>query len=129
MEVGFLENEVLLSVPTTGDIRTTKSELTFYSEIVKPQLIVVPIDFKTDLGSIPVVIQPFIPKDGLALFAYILHDYLYATGLFTRDECDEILKEAMQSLDVKSWRVFSVRKGLKVGGWYAWNKHRKKGNK
>ena len=125
MKVGFRESFVLLSVSTDGIIRTTKSELTYYTEVVKPQLIVVPINFDTDLGSIPRLFQPLIPKDGLALFAYILHDYLYKTGLFTRSQSDYILEEAMKSLGVQWWVRKADLNGLRAGGWVAWNKHRK----
>ena len=127
MVVGFKEKYINLTVPITGDIRITLSELTYYSNL-KKCLIVVPKNFPTDLGSIPVLLQNIFPKDGKAMFGYILHDYLYKTGIFTRNECDAILEEAMQSLGVVKWRRKSVRVGLKVGGWVAWNKHRK-GNK
>jgi hypothetical protein len=127
MEIGFEENNISLSVPITGDIRVTKSELTYYTNI-KKCLILVPVEFSTDLGSIPQFLQGIFPKDGKAMYAYILHDYLYATGLFTRSECDAILEEAMKSLGVGWWTRKSVRAGLKLGGWVAWNKHRK-GNK
>lgn len=121
--VGFKEDEILLSVPKTGDIRTTQSELTFYSHVAGV-VILVPVGVKTDLGSIPQILQNIFPKDGKAMFGYILHDYLYKTGLFDRDTCDDILQEAMEFLDVAYWRVKSVRAGLKIGGWKAYNSYR-----
>ena len=127
MKIGFFQTDINLSVPITGDIRTLKSELTYYTEI-KKCLILVPAFFETDLGSIPQFLQGIFPKDGKAMYAYILHDYLYAKGLFTRSESDAILEEAMKSLGVSWWRRKSVKAGLKMGGWVAWNKHRK-GNK
>ena len=36
----------------------------------------------------------FFPKDGKAMYGYILHDYLYQIGLFSRSETDDILEEA-----------------------------------
>lgn len=125
MEVGFLEERLIFSTDRKGSLFVTESVLTYYTEIVKPQLISVPTDFVTDFGSIPRFIQPLIPKDGLALWAYILHDYLYRTGLFTRSECDYILEEAMKSLGVNWLQRKAVLNGLKIGGWVAWNKHRK----
>jgi len=126
MEIGFLEEEIDLRVGRDGVLRTTKSILTYYSESIVNQLIVVPVGFETDLGSIPQFLQGIFPKDGKALFAYVLHDYLYKTGMFTRAESDDMLKEAMKSLNVVWWRVFFVRKGLKVGGGKAWKEHRQK---
>jgi hypothetical protein len=125
LKVGFREKRILLSVSQNGDIRTTWSELTYYTEVVEPQLILVPIGFETDLGSIPRIFQSFIPKDGIAIFAYILHDYLYKTGLFTRAQTDRILDEAMKSLGASLVHRKAVLNGLRVGGWVAWNKHRK----
>jgi len=126
VKVGFREDEILLSVPTSGDIRTLQSELTYFTEIVREQLLLVPKGIKTDLGSIPLFLQNIFPKDGKAMFAYILHDYLYQIGLFSRSETDDILEEAMESLSVSWWRRKSVRGGLRIGGWVAWNEHRNK---
>jgi len=128
MDVRFSENNVLLLVPLTGDIRITMSEITFYSEVVK-QYIKVPVGTRTDLGSIPQFLQGVFPKDGKAMFGYILHDYLYQTGMFDRNTCDDILKEAMTVLGVVYWRILSVRSGLKLGGWKAYNDYREKENK
>lgn len=125
MEIGFIEERVLTSVGKDGLIRTMESDLTYFTKIVQAQLILVPIGFDTDLGSIPQFLQAIFPKDGEALFAYILHDYLYYTGLFTRSESDDMLREAMKSLNVSWWRIVAVRNGLRIGGWRAWNKHRK----
>jgi len=124
VKIGFRESEVLLSVPTSGDIRTLQSELTYFTKIVKPQLILVPKGIKTDLGSIPRALQGIFPKDGKAMFAYILHDYLYQTGMFSRLESDSILEEAMGTLGVSYWRRKAVKFGLRLGGWVAWNEHR-----
>ena len=131
MEIGFKESEILLSVPTSGDLRTTKSELTYFTVIVREQLILVPVGVKTDLGSIPAILQVFFPKDGKAMFGYILHDYLYQMGMFSRSQSDDMLEEAMKSLGVSWWRRKSVRGGLRIGGWVAWDRHRnnKKGGK
>ena len=129
MKVGFKENEVLLSVPTSGDIRTLQSKLTYFTEVVENQLILVPKGIKTDLGSIPRFLQGIFPKDGKAMFAYILHDYLYQVEIFERLESDEILEEAMDSLGVVWWRRKAVKYGLRVGGWVAWNEHRAKDKK
>lgn len=120
----FKENYIVLQVPKTGDIRTTLSELTYYSDIAK-EWIVVPVGLKTDLGSIPQILQNIFPKDGLAVFAYILHDYLYKIGKYARSICDRILEEAMKFLGLGWLTRKAVREGLRVGGWKAWNEHRK----
>jgi len=120
----FNEAIINLSVPQRGQIRTLLSEINYYSDLVGEK-IKVPIGFKTDLGSIPRLLQGIFPKDGKAMFAYILHDYLYKTGKYTRSQCDAILEEAMEVLKVGYFTRKSVRFGLWTGGWVSWNKHRK----
>ena len=122
--IGFKEDTILLSVPKSGDIRTTKSILTYKSNLTFETLIV-PIGFKTDLGSIPQALQNIFPKDGKAMFGYILHDWLYFKGSYSQSVCDDILEEAMESLGVTWWRRKAVRFGLKLGGSIAYNNHRK----
>ncbi len=117
----FEEKYINLKVNIDGEKRTTLSPITFETKQYK---IVVPKGFITDLGSIPIMLQPIFPKDGKAMFGYILHDYLYQMGLFTRDESDDILEDAMHSLGVSYFRGKSVRIGLKIGGQKAWNEHR-----
>lgn len=120
----FKQRYILLSVPQEGDIRTTMSELIFYSSLVKDH-IVVPAGTKTDLGSIPLFLQGLIPKDGKAMFAYILHDYLYQVGKYSREVCDDILNEAMKVLGVVDWRRYSVRQGVRLFGQKAYDDCRK----
>jgi hypothetical protein len=125
VKIGFGESRIKTSVGADGLMRTMESRLTYYTEVVKPQVIAVPIGFETDLGSIPLALQNVFPKDGKAMYGYILHDYLYKMGMYSRSTSDDMLEEAMQSLGVSWWRRKSVRLGLKLGGWVAWNKHRK----
>ena len=123
----FKEEYITLEVPKSGDIRKTISPLTYYSEMLNAT-VKVPLYMLTDLGSIPQVLQGIFPKDGKAMFAYILHDCLYQSGILSRSQSDDVLEEAMNTLGVTWWRRKSVRAGLRVGGFIAWNKYRK-GNK
>ena len=122
---GFKESHVVLEVPQSGDIRKLLRGLTYTSKEFTVS-IYVPEGFKTDLGSIPQLLQGIFPKDGKAMFAYILHDYLYYTGMYSQSDCDDMLDEAMETLGVSYWRRKAVRTGLALGGWVAYNNHRKK---
>ena len=128
MKLGFNETQIKLQVPISGDIRITLSELSYNSKITFETL-KVPTGFKTDLGSIPQILQGIFPKDGKAMFAYILHDWLYYIGDYTQKQCDDILEEAMQTLGVVFWRRKAIRNGLRVGGFIAYNNHRKRDGK
>jgi len=125
MKSYFEEDYVDLRLPQRGKIRTTLSELHYYSELLD-EVIVVPIGFETDLGSIPTWLQWLFPKDGRAVLGYVLHDYLYKEGKLSRGICDDILDEAMEVLGTRWWRRKGVHRGLDIGGWYSWNQHRKK---
>ena len=120
----FNESYIDLRVQIGSDIRTLLSYISYDSRLVKGTL-VVPEGFSTDLGSIPQVLQSIFPKDGQAMFAYILHDYLYLDGLYSQSVCDDILEEAMKTLGVTWWRCKAIRNGLRVGGFVAYNKHRR----
>ena len=120
----FKEDYITLEVPKSGDIRKTLSPLTYYSEMLD-KTISVPLYMLTDLGSIPQILQGIFPKDGKAMFAYILHDCLYQSGILTRSQSDDVLEEAMTTLGVTWWRRKVIREGLRVGGWKAWNEYRK----
>ena len=116
----FKQRYILLSVPQEGVVRTTMSELVFYSNLVK-DYVIVPAGTKTDLGTIPLFLQGLIPKDGKAMFAYILHDYLYQVGKYSREICDNILNEAMKVLGVADWRRRFVREGVRLFGQKAYD--------
>ena len=124
----FENTEITLLVPQSGDIRTLMEDLSYYSDIAE-EWITIKSGLKTDLGSIPSVLRGIFPNDGKAMFGYILHDGLYKVGKYSRDKTDDILEEAMECLGVSWWRRKSVRGGLKLGGWVAWNNHREKENK
>ena len=104
------------------------ADMNYLSDLVNEN-IVVKSGLRTDLGSIPQLLQNIFPKDGKAMFAYILHDHLYKIGMYERDICDDILEEAMEVLGVNWFTRKSVRSGLKIGGWVAWNAHRKRDDK
>ncbi len=119
-----MDDHLVLRVPKSGDIRVLVKPLTYYSDIAG-EYIIVPSGFHTDLGSIPRMLQGIFPKDGKAMFGYIVHDWLYKTGMYTRSISDDILEEAMRVLDVSWYTRKAVHNGLRVGGWVAWNGHRR----
>lgn len=85
----------------------------------------VPKGQKTDFGSVPQALWWLISPIGLATRAYVLHDYLYTTQPYTRLKSDQILLEALGVLGVNSIKKWLIFSGVRVGGWYAWESHRK----
>lgn len=85
----------------------------------------VPKDFVTDFASIPRVFWDLLPPWGRYGKAAVLHDFLYSTALFERSHCDRIFLEAMEVLDVPLLTRRAIFLGVRVGGWVAWDAHRR----
>lgn len=96
----------------------------------------VPSGFITDFGSIPRALwwvrglSPF----GKFRRAYCVHDKLYKAPVvrtatsaraITRAEADAILLEAMDVLGANWLNRRIVYRGVRMGGMFAWNGHRK----
>jgi len=95
-------------------------------EETSKEKIVVPIGFITDFASVPRLLWPLIPSFGRYGKAAVLHDYLYSIQYKnSRSTCDDIFYEAMSVLDVKWWRKRLIYRGVRIGGWVAWNKYAK----
>lgn len=103
---------------------TLASALVYYSARLATT-ITVPAGFVTDFASIPWLVQWLIPKEGRYNRAAVVHDWLYTTGEYPRDMADYVLSEAMAAASVDPDRAEVIYAGVRVGGWYAWRKHRK----
>lgn len=99
------------------------------------ELIIVPAGFVTDLASVPRMVWSFYPPDGPWAKAAIIHDFLYWTkgtgewhgrvGItrdrpYTRNEADDILKEAMADRKVGKWEQFVIWASVRLGGAGGW---------
>jgi hypothetical protein len=92
--------------------------------------------FETDFASIPRPLWSLWPPAGGAYTpAALIHDCLYKTGFvsvndgsvrhISRQEADDIFKEAMEVAGVSWLSRRLIYRGVRVGGSAAWNKHRK----
>lgn len=90
------------------------------------EIIYIPKGFKTDLASIPGILQwiPGFSVNGPHRIAAVLHDYLYTVQGLSRAECDKIFLEAMIACNVNKVLRNSIYAGVRVGGWVAWNHRR-----
>lgn len=89
----------------------------------------VPVDFKTDLASVP----RFLPiinalAGGTGVRAAVIHDYIYYHPVYfngerqmlPRDVGDDIFDEIMEEDKVPGWRKALMWAGVRVGGWTAY---------
>ena len=91
--------------------------------------IIVPVDFITDFASVPrmfwAIISP-VDKHGKAA---VVHDYCYYYATYNRKKSDLIFYEALHALNVEPWKAWCMYKAVRVGGMYAWMKHRRREKK
>ncbi len=86
------------------------------------------IGFKTDGASIPRILWPFIgsPFTGRYRKPALTHDELYTTQKTTRLYADQVFLEGMEDRAVSFWKRRAMYIGVRIGGWYNWNKQKKK---
>jgi hypothetical protein len=82
--------------------------------------------FKTDGGSIPQVFQNIINPLGKYLYAFLVHDALYASEYCTRAGADWILLELCEYLGASWIRRNEIYSAVRVGGGAVWLTHTKK---
>ena len=104
-------------------------------------VVVVPIAFITDFGSIPRFLwRLFPPVGGPCDKAFVIHDKLYTDPRvviragqppfkhsfmrITREYADNILLEGMRVLGVGWWTQQCIYRGVRWGGKRVWQKHR-----
>jgi Protein of unknown function (DUF1353) len=89
-----------------------------------PSLIVtVPKGFVTDLASVPSVFWSLLPPTARYSYPAIIHDYLYWYQPYDRGKADNILKDAMQDLNVPAATVVAVFSAVRFAGGIAWAKN------
>ena len=85
----------------------------------------VPAGFVTDFASIPRAFWNILPPWGTYGKPAVVHDFLYQAQAYTQVLSDAILFEAMTSIDVVFWKRWTIYGGVRVGGWAAWNQHKR----
>jgi hypothetical protein len=87
--------------------------------------VTVPKGFVTDLASIPVLFYSWLRPDGNYAYAAIIHDYLYWEQSRPKEQADEILKSAMEDLNVDHSKVVAIYTAVSLGGRQAWNENKR----
>lgn len=92
--------------------------------------------FITDFASMPIGVRVvFRSPGGRWDKPAVIHDALYrfayvsgpddTTRPVERDECDRIFREAMSVSGVNRLARWCLYAGVRAGGWWAWQRHRK----
>lgn len=91
-------------------------------------LLTVPVGFYTDFASVPRLGLIYAMLGDRAHEPAVIHDWLYYSAVTTREISDRVLMEAMVVMDLPFWQRYPIYWGVRVGGWHAWNDHRKNGH-
>lgn len=104
---------------------------------VNGQKYVIPKGFQFDGASVPKFLAMWLSPVGILLMGGLVHDYLYmfrhlmkkgkksTSTEFTRKQADEMFRDIcieQNGIHVLNWVAYLA---LRVGGWVAWNGHRK----
>lgn len=81
------------------------------------EVIRVPAGFVTDFASVPRALWGVFPPFWHYGKAAVVHDYCYATQLYTRKRSDEIFLEAMKVLKVPWLTRHTIYRAVRMFGW------------
>ena len=102
---------------------------------------VIPAGFKFDGASIPKFLHTFLSPVGVLLMGGLVHDYAYkyetllkknkkdTMGVITQKRADEIFRDINIEINGFFLMNYLAYYSLRLGGFMAWNKHRKVGAK
>jgi len=93
-------------------------------EYPSKEIIKVPVGFITDFASIPKIFRGIIKRDGKHKKAAVIHDYCYATAIYSKFKSDIIFLEGMAVLGVEPWKREVMFHAVVMFGWWSWYKHR-----
>ena len=105
---------------------------------VNGEKFIIPAGFKFDGASIPKFLHPFLSPVGVLLIGGLVHDYAYkyetllkknrkdTMGVITQKKADEIFRDINIEINGFYFLNYLAYWALRLGGWFAWNKHRKR---
>ena len=108
---------------------------------VNGEKFVIPAGFKFDGASIPKFLHPFLSPVGVLLIGGLVHDYAYkyetllkknrkdTMGVITQKKADEIFRDICIEVNGFYTMNYLAYWSLRLGGFVAWNGHRKRNNK
>jgi|TARA_B100001964_G_scaffold45552_1_gene50755 hypothetical protein len=133
---GFFKG-ILLWIFTTRNWEIAED---FWYELNEEQF-VIPAGFKFDGASIPKFLHTFLSPVGVLLMGGLVHDYAYkyqtllkknktdTLGVISQKHSDEIFRDINIGINGFYLMNYLAYYSLRLGGFMAWNKHRKVGAK
>lgn len=93
---------MVVSIHNNGSVWILAKDFKFYLD---GEVYTVPKGFKTDFATLPVAAIPLLGLKFKFSKANVLHDYLYATGKFSRKQCDDIYYRALIKLGTNRYKA------------------------
>lgn len=121
--MGKFLTELLLRDNEDGRTFTLIGVLGYRSAVLHADLYV-PAGFVTDFASVPRGLWNILPKVGQWNRAAVVHDYLYATNGVTRQQADDVFREALCACGVTGWRCQAMYWSVRCCGFKPWNRYR-----
>ncbi len=111
------------------DVRFQLLAPLIYDSEVAGQTITVPVGFVTDFASVPRVPIIYGLFGDRAHHESVLHDWLYKSAVVSRKVADAVFLEAMNARSKGFFVRWGMWLGVRIGGWKAWDDHRKEDQK
>ena len=99
-----------------------------YQSDLAGRIFTVPVGFFTDFASVPRMGVVYAMLGDRAHEPAVVHDWAYFSAIVPRGTADDVLMEAMTLMSLPWWQRYPIWWGVRLGGWYAWNAHRKAGH-
>ena len=108
-----------------------------FEYVINKQKFVIPAGFKFDGASIPKFLHMFLSPVGVLLIGGLVHDYAYkyetllcknkkdTIGVITQKKADQIFRDINIEINGFYLMNYLAYWSLRLGGFMAWNKHRK----
>lgn len=112
----FLTPLVLTLADSSDDGKWKLVAPLLYQSDAALETFTVPAGFVTDLASVPRVPVAYLLTGGTSNEAAVVHDYLYSTGIVSRETADAVLREASAVTGVPAWRRGLMWLGVRLFG-------------
>ncbi|MDX0445187.1 DUF1353 domain-containing protein [Sinorhizobium medicae] len=106
-------NQLLEWKPSSGTLQTIKD-------------VRVPKGFVTDLASIPRPLWSVLPRQARYTYPAVVHDFLYWFQPCQREEADDVLRLAMEELDVPATASSTIFHAVRMAGDRPWKENAEK---
>jgi hypothetical protein len=120
----MFKSKLIVEVPLIDNgYRTLQQDLIYETPF---RSFIIPKGFKTDYASVPKVFWNILPPTGVYTYAAVLHDYLYHTGIVSKEDADKLFYDVMLELGVSKVKAYGMYKAVDMFGFKAWNDHKKR---